>query len=50
MVYSNNQLDMKTPNPTEPVTIPEEGLLLEPYKLYLGRTIERTKTDAGAHA
>ena len=37
---------MKTPNPTEPLTIPEEGLLLEPHKLYLGRTIERTKTDA----
>ncbi len=46
MVYSNNQLDMKTPNPIKPVTIPEEGLLLEPHKLYLGRTIERTKTDA----
>jgi len=27
------------------LTIPEDGLLLEPQKLYLGRTIERTATD-----
>ena len=45
LVYENNQLDMKNPNPTSKVIIPEEGLLLEPNKLYLGRTIEHTSTD-----
>jgi dCTP deaminase len=36
---------MKNPNPTSRITIPEEGLLLEPNKLYLGRTVEHTSTD-----
>lgn len=45
LVYKNNELDMKTPNPTEKIIIPEEGLLLETNKLYLGRTLEHTKTD-----
>jgi dCTP deaminase len=45
LVYSNNELDMKVPNPTEKIIIPEEGLLLETNKLYLGRTLEHTKTD-----
>lgn len=45
LVYKNNTLDMKTPNDTEQLIIPEEGLLLETNKLYLGRTIERTATD-----
>ena len=44
-VYERNELDMKTPNPIQMLTIPEEGLLLETNKLYLGRTIEYTKTD-----
>jgi len=44
LVYTNPVLDMKTPNPTEKIVIPEEGLLLEPGKLYLGRTMEYTKT------
>ena len=45
LVYENNELDMKTPNAVTQLTIPEEGLLLETNKLYLGRTIEYTKTD-----
>jgi dCTP deaminase len=45
MVYENPVLDMKTPNPTRMITIPEEGLLLETNTLYLGRTIEHTRTD-----
>ena len=45
LTYDNAVLDMKNPNPTTRITIPEEGLLLEPNKLYLGRTIERTATD-----
>ena len=36
---------MRVPNPTSKITIPEEGLLLEPNKLYLGRTIEHTSTN-----
>ena len=45
LVYKNDILDMKKLNPTDKITIPEEGLLLEPKKLYLGRTNEYTKTD-----
>ncbi len=45
LTYDNNVLDMKSPNPTTRITIPEEGLLLEPNKLYLGRTIEHTRTE-----
>ena len=45
LVYENELLDMKTPNPTRHLTIPEEGLVLEPGKLYLGRTNEFTRTD-----
>jgi dCTP deaminase len=44
LVYEKTELDMKKPNPVQPVSIPEEGLLLETNKLYLGRTIEYTKT------
>lgn len=43
--YENRELDMKRPNPTRRIVIPPEGLLLEPDKLYLGRTNEYTKTD-----
>ncbi|WP_113675620.1 dCTP deaminase [Vallitalea guaymasensis] len=45
LVYENNTLDMKKSNDTKKLIIPEEGLLLEPGKLYLGRTVEYTKTD-----
>ncbi|MDR5587390.1 dCTP deaminase [Clostridium aquiflavi] len=45
LVYKNDTLDMKIPNETEKLIIPEEGLLLEPGKLYLGRTNEFTKTN-----
>lgn len=45
MVYSEPVLDMKTPNPVKPLKIPEEGLLLETGKLYLGRTVEKTETS-----
>lgn len=44
MVYTNLPLDMKKPNPTKMITIPETGYLLEPQKLYLGRTLEYTET------
>ncbi len=45
LVYKNDTLDMKIPNETEKLIIPEEGLLLEPGKLYLGRTNEFTQTN-----
>lgn len=44
LVYKNPILDMKAPNDTERMIIPEEGLLLETGKLYLGRTVEHTTT------
>jgi dCTP deaminase len=45
LVYEGDVLDMKTPNETRTVIIPPEGLVLEPGKLYLGRTAEYTETD-----
>jgi len=45
LIYENNILDMRTPNSTRKITIPENGYELEPNKLYLGRTNEFTKTD-----
>lgn len=45
LVYDKDALDMKIPNTTSSITIPDEGLLLEPNKLYLGRTNEFTKTE-----
>lgn len=45
LTYTEPTLDMKTPNPTEKFTVdPEEGLLLQPGRLYLGRTMEYTET------
>lgn len=45
LVYDETVLDMKKPNTTRQIIIPEEGLMLEPGKLYLGRTVEYTKTN-----
>lgn len=42
LVYDNHVLDMKEPNPVSRIIIPEDGLLLEPNRLYLGRTNEYT--------
>ncbi|MCL2351374.1 MAG: dCTP deaminase [Firmicutes bacterium] len=38
-------LDMKKPNPTRKIVIPEDGLIIQPGILYLGRTVEMTETD-----
>ena len=46
LVYDTDTLDMKAKNPVKHLTIPESGLLLEANKLYLGRTVEYTKTDS----
>lgn len=45
LVYDADVLDMKKDNPVRRLTIPPEGLLLEPNRLYLGRTLEYTRTD-----
>ncbi len=44
LVYDEEVLDMKKENKVKSITIPEEGLVLEPNKLYLGRTVEYTET------
>ena len=44
MVYDNYELDMKKKNTGHLLKIPQEGYVLEPNKLYLGRTHEYTKT------
>jgi dCTP deaminase len=44
MVYENSPLDMKEENSAEKIIIPEDGLLLDRRKLYLGRTVEYTET------
>jgi dCTP deaminase len=44
LVYDDYILDMKKENKTSILTIPEQGLILEPGKLYLGRTYEYTET------
>lgn len=46
LVYQQNVLDMKKENKATEMTIPEEGLQLECGQLYLGRTIEHTRTDS----
>jgi len=45
LVYDEAVLDMKKPNAFHTMTIPPEGFLLETQKLYLGRTIEFTRTE-----
>ena len=44
LVYEEINLDMRRPNRSRRYAIPEEGLLLNPHQLYLGRTAERTAT------
>lgn len=46
LVYDSETLDMKTPNPTRKIIIPEEGYTLQPGELYLGRTLEYTETKS----
>ena len=45
MVYENEVLDMRVENKARTILIPKDGLLLQPGKLYLGRTAEYTETD-----
>lgn len=43
-VYTDSELDMARKPTLETFRIPEEGYLLQPGKLYLGRTVEYTET------
>lgn len=45
LVYDDAVLDMKADNKTSKLTIPSSGFQLSPGKLYLGRTMEHTRTD-----
>lgn len=44
IVYEEIVLDVRRPNRYRRYIIPPEGFVLQPYKLYLGRTVERTET------
>jgi len=44
LVYRNLPLDMMKENESEMLFIPSDGLVLEPHRLYLGRTVEFTET------
>ena len=46
LIYTDEVLDMKKPLNTKTIIIPEDGFLLEPGELYLGRTFEKTSTDS----
>ncbi len=45
LVYDNYELDMCKENTAHEIIIPDEGYLLETNKLYLGRTLEHTRTE-----
>jgi dCTP deaminase len=44
LVYEEIILDMRRPNRYRRLVIPPEGMVLQPGRLYLGRTLERTET------
>src|SRR5260221_11708167 len=44
LVYEEIVLDMRRPNRFRRYVIPDDGLVLNPNQLYLGRTVERTET------
>jgi len=44
LVYEERELDMKKEHKYTSLEIPENGLILQPNKLYLGRTCEFTET------
>lgn len=45
IIYSEKVLDMKKNNNFFKITIPDEGYVLQPGQLYLGRTVEYTETE-----
>ena len=44
MTYEEVVLDMRKANRIRRMSIPESGMVLEPNRLYLGRTVEHTET------
>ena len=44
LTYEEVVLDMRQPNRVRRIVIPDNGLVLNPNQLYLGRTVERTET------
>jgi dCTP deaminase len=42
--YTCTTLDMKINNPTREILVPPDGMVLQPGRLYLGRTVEYTET------
>jgi len=44
LIYEEVVLDMRRPNRHRRIEIPPDGLVLDPGRLYLGRTFERTET------
>ena len=46
MMYDEAVLDMKQNHKVTYLNIPEQGLVLTPGQLYLGRTVEHTKTES----
>lgn len=45
VIYQNKILDVKKNNEYDKAYIPEDGIMLLPEKLYLGRTVEYTETN-----
>lgn len=43
--FGQDYLDSKGENPTTELVIPEEGIILYPNVLYIGRTVEETGTE-----
>jgi dCTP deaminase len=44
VIYENHMLNVKRKNPMRKLLIPEQGFMMWPNKLYLGRTFECTRT------
>lgn len=44
-VYKDELLDIKTPHEFETIYIPDDGYVLEPYRLYLANTVEILGSD-----
>lgn len=44
LVYEEVVLDAKQPNRFRRIAIPDEGIILSPGQIYLGRTVEHTET------
>lgn len=45
LTYTNMILDAKQKNDVEELVIPPDGIVLKPGRLYLGETMEYTRTD-----